>query len=169
MKITVEVDDFWMDSDSDSLDYELKKFVINESVRTIHEKFKEEFKSQIDEIIKERIRDLLTKKLETTISEIVGSEMVTNPEYSPYSSSNKDQPKEISLKDYAKWYFLNKTSNNHGSKFDALVRDQGKKLSEEMKGRYDLLFASQIVSKMNGQGLLKDDVAKLLLPEVKES
>jgi len=34
--------------------------------------------------------------------------------------------------------------------------------AKEAKDRYDLLFASQLVAKMNDSGLLRDDVARLL-------
>lgn len=36
-----------------------------------------------------------------------------------------------------------------------------------MKQRYDLLFASQIVAKLDEHGLLKEDIAELLLPTSK--
>lgn len=39
------------------------------------------------------------------------------------------------------------------------------KIGNELKDRYDLLFASQLVAKMNEVGLLKTDVANLLLPK----
>jgi hypothetical protein len=38
-------------------------------------------------------------------------------------------------------------------------------ISKELKERYDLLFASQIVSKLHENGMLKEDVAKLLLTQ----
>lgn len=39
------------------------------------------------------------------------------------------------------------------------------KISKELKDRYDMLFASQIVAKLHENGMLKEDVAKLLLKE----
>ena len=36
-----------------------------------------------------------------------------------------------------------------------------------MKQRYDLLFASQIVAKLDEHGLLNEDIAELLLPSNK--
>jgi hypothetical protein len=44
-----------------------------------------------------------------------------------------------------------------------MIETNTKLFSAEFKDRYDLLFASQLVSKMNAVGLLKDDVAKLLI------
>ena len=44
-----------------------------------------------------------------------------------------------------------------------LVTKRGKQFADDMKRRYDLLFASQIVSKMSDNGLVsKEDCEKLL-------
>lgn len=43
------------------------------------------------------------------------------------------------------------------------VKTAGDAIGKELKERYDLLFASQIVSKLHENGMLKEDVAKILL------
>ncbi|MDM1494966.1 hypothetical protein HX089_05330 [Myroides odoratimimus] len=56
---------------------------------------------------------------------------------------------------------------NTESRFQDFIRKHLEKcteqISKELKERYDLLFASQIVAKLNEQGMLKEDVAKILL------
>lgn len=44
-----------------------------------------------------------------------------------------------------------------------IAREYGDKMATDLKARYDLLFASQIVSKLNDNGMLREDVARLLL------
>lgn len=51
-----------------------------------------------------------------------------------------------------------------GKELEQFANDCAKDFGKEMKERYDLLFASQLVAKMSETGLLKEDVAKLLLP-----
>ena len=43
------------------------------------------------------------------------------------------------------------------------VKQFGQKMVNELQDRYDILFTSQIVASLNEKGLLRDDVAKLLL------
>jgi hypothetical protein len=50
---------------------------------------------------------------------------------------------------------------------DEIVGKLSKQFSAELKNRYDILFASQIVSKLNEQGMLKEDVARILLGDGK--
>lgn len=58
-------------------------------------------------------------------------------------------------------YALERNVDNTLSK---IAREQADKSASELKARYDLLFASQLVTKMNANGMLREDVARLLLP-----
>ena len=48
------------------------------------------------------------------------------------------------------------------AKITKIAQDLAVAQAKEAKDRYDLLFASQLVAKMNDSGLLRDDVARLL-------
>lgn len=50
-----------------------------------------------------------------------------------------------------------------------IAREQAEKTAKELKDRYDLLFASHLVTKMNENGMLREDVAKTLLEAPKKS
>jgi len=54
-------------------------------------------------------------------------------------------------------------ANNGWNSIGEHVSRVGKQLGDELKKRYDVAFANQIVVRIHEQGLLKDDVAKLLL------
>lgn len=58
-----------------------------------------------------------------------------------------------------------KCGQETGNSMEKLIKSLAKDFANEMKERYDLLFASQLVAKMSETGLLKEDVAKLLLPK----
>lgn len=58
------------------------------------------------------------------------------------------------------WDLLNKTDD----RLVRIAREQADKSHAELKARYDLLFASQLVTRMNESGMLREDVARLLLP-----
>jgi hypothetical protein len=72
---------------------------------------------------------------------------------------------EISIETYIK----NKFQNDSGwSSPNDRIEKLAKSFADEMKKRYDLLFATQIVSKMSTNGLLKDDVLKQLVQNITE-
>lgn len=56
-------------------------------------------------------------------------------------------------------YFV---KNGTDEKIAKIARESATTQAKEAKDRYDLLFASQLVAKMNDSGLLRDDVARLL-------
>ena len=66
----------------------------------------------------------------------------------------------MTLKEYILYQIQNNTGWNSPNEN---IKKLAQKFGEEMKNRYDLLFASQLVAKMNENGLLKEDVAKKLL------
>ena len=74
--------------------------------------------------------------------------------------SPKNSNEKMTLKEYILYQIQNNTGWNSPNEN---IKKLAQKFGEEMKNRYDLLFASQLVAKMNESGLLKEDVAKKLL------
>lgn len=132
MKFTVELDEFWMDEDSGTLDEKLKSYVIHDVIMQI--------KSGIREKIETEISSQIQKQLEQCMYEYIQKE----------------------VKDFISEGKIRKSSYNNTEK---VIKSLAKDFGKELKERYDLLFASQLVAKMSETGLLKEDVAKLLLPK----
>ena len=93
-----------------------------------------------------------------TIEEIIKTEKIT------VDKINGGGREDITLTDYIKRHF---TSRNNYRNADEVISKEAEKFSKQMKDRYDLLFASQLVAKMSNAGMLKDDVAKILLEQPK--
>ena len=154
MKITVELDEFWMDNDSDGLSEDLNKFVKNQVTFEIWKKIENKVKDEITN----QVSKIINSKLESKIEEMVKEMIVTQKMKSPSINVGTDGMCTIAEK--LKYDF------EYGSGWLSplsIMKDLGQKFSKEMKDRYDTLFASQIVLKMNEQGLLKDGVVDALL------
>ncbi len=154
MKITVELDDFWMDGE-ESLSEELKHYVSIQVKKEIWESIKELATKTVTDIVREDVEKTMLAEGKKIVSTIIETKKIKAP-----SSSIADDDGMCTLEDYIKYEFENKSGWN--SPFSK-IKDLAKKFGDEMKSRYDLMFASQIVSRMNENGLLKEDVAKRLI------
>lgn len=150
MKFTVEIEDFWLDEEQD-IAPALKKYIINDVVRQIEKSIE----AKIEDGIGKEVRSGIEKSLYRNIQKIVKRVISERKVKGKYSSDP-----EITIEDYIKREF----ENNSGY---CSPKEQIKKLADnfglELKQRYDLVFASQIVVALDKNGLLKKDVAKILL------
>lgn len=153
MKFTVELDEFWMDEDSGTLDEKLKGYIIHDVIMQIKSDIREKIETEISFQIKQQLEHCMYEYIQKEVKDFISEGKIRK------SSYNKE---EILIKDWIKERFTGDTGyNNPEQVIKSLAKDFGK----EMKERYDLLFASQMVAKMSENGLLKEDVAKLLLPK----
>lgn len=149
MKFTIELDDFWIEDEelSTALSDSIKTSVIYE----IQQSIKDQVESKITDEVKSKIQD----KMDEDISILIDAFIATGKIKSLHSSSEK-----VSVREYIEQKFNNDRGwSNPSKRLDELAA----KMSKEMRDRYDLMFASQIVNKLNSQGLLKDGVAETLL------
>jgi len=149
IEITVELEDAWVD-DEGNLNQEVEKIIKREVVREIYEKVQNSVNEQITKKVYEEVEANYKIKINEFISEFFKTGKV-----------KYGYDKElITLESYIKRTFENNQGwNSPSEQIEKLAQKHG----EELKKRYDLLFASQLVSKMHETGLLKDDVARLLL------
>jgi hypothetical protein len=146
MKFTVEVEEFWIEEDelAASLARQIKDEIVNQMKKTVDAKIDEQITLRVVKVIDEHIKATITAKLD----ELIETGVIM-----------KDG-KAIAIKDHVSQLFTNNTSwNSPTEKIKALADGFGK----ELKARYDALFANRIVAKLNEQGMLKDEVVKLLI------
>ena len=148
MKFTIEVEDFYLDGE-DSLEANLKDYIKRDVVSQIEKNIRTKVEDQIQREVHLEVEKTFVRKIRDAVTEIVGTEKI--------KGSNGV---EITLSDYIKNKFQNNTDWRSP---DDTIKALAKKFGDEMKARYDLLFASQIVQKLHENGLLKEDVAKKLL------
>lgn len=153
MKITVELDEFWMDEDDTTLDEKLKSYVIHDVIMQIKSGIREKIETEISYQVQQQLEDCMYEYIQKEVKDFISEGKIRK------SSYNKE---EILIKDWIKEKFTGDTNYNNT---ENLIKSLAKDFGKEMKERYDLLFASQLVAKMSETGLLKEDVAKLLLPK----
>jgi hypothetical protein len=148
MKFTIEVEGFWLEDDQ--LQPALTRHIISDVVSQIHKSMK----SKIDEHIAKEAHAQVEKSMYFHIN-------AATKELCESGTISKNG-KQVLLKDYIKSEF----ENNSGWRSpEEILKQLAKKFGDEMKQRYDLMFASQIVIKLKENGLLKEDAAKMLLSD----
>lgn len=150
MKIVVDLEDFWLDSETELIP-ELQNHVKNTVIREIGDSIKKQVDAFMDKAIKAEIE----KQLEMRVKLLMDAYLENNKVKGNYSSDP-----EMTVSEW-----INKKMSESRPSIHDTVKKQAELIGVDLKRRYDLLFASQIVAKINEQGLLKDDVARLLLPK----
>ena len=150
MKFIVEVDEFWLDEESD-LEPSLRGFVIKEVTAKINKQIEKKVDETITRQVKEQIQKQLLAKTNKLIDEFIEKGKMTTG----YSSDP-----DVSVGEYIRRVFNNK--NGWGNPKDQIEK-LAKQFGTELKNRYDLLFATQIVKSLDKEGLLKENIAKMIL------
>ncbi len=157
VNVTVDLADFYSEEDGasfssqikDSIAYQVKQEVLKDWKIQIMDEFSKSVKAEIEQQKESFITSVLTELI---------CESKVKPRY-----GNKDEL--ITIKEWMNDELERTTLS--GSSLKDFLRKQttatSNRISKELKDRYDLLFASQIVSKLNENGMLKEDVAKLIL------
>ena len=146
MKIQIDVSDFYLDEDY-NLENGLKKHIIYEAIRSISEKIKE----KVDSEIKQEVEKHILENLADEISKIVSNGKV----------KRKTDNIAVTISEYVQDSLLN--SNSSWQSFDKTIREVAKNFCDEMKKRYDLAFASNIVANLVNNKMIKDEVVKLAI------
>lgn len=150
IELKIDISEFYQNENS-GFDEAFKSGVIREAVNQVKKLLETKIDDQINRVVKEQVNKTYCAK----ISKLVSEQLKTRKLKGKYSNDG-----EITLEKWIEEEFTRSSGwNSPKDHLDKLA----KKFSDEMKNRYDLLFASQIVAKLEGQGLLKEDVAKLLL------
>ncbi|ASM66364.1 hypothetical protein [Bacteroides caccae] len=155
MKFTVEIDEFWLDEDSNGFEEELKNSIKIDVCQQIKKMMLTHIENEITNVVKQQVSDTLREQIQALVADVISTGMIRESSYSD---------KEISIENWIKSQF-NANCGYHNA--NAKITELAKKFGDEMKQRYDLLFASQIVAKLDEHGLMKEDIAELLLPTSK--
>lgn len=153
MKLKVDLDDFYLDEEDDLIPA-IKDFVVSKVTSIIWSKIENIVNQKVLELCNENIQNIIDNKIEGYLNELLDKEIVKKDRW----SSNL-----ITLKEYVSITFNKDFDQNYRSRLEKFVEGKTKDICEDIKKRYDLLFASQLISKMNDQNMLKEDIAKLIL------
>ena len=152
MKFTIEIEEFWLEEDSNSIQDELKSSITDEVTRRI----REEIKDKIDSEIKDKVGDFMNARM----SVIINDQLASCIENGTIKDKRRSGSEEIKITDYVKDKFLDSSGwGNPDKHIDKIAKEFG----VELKLQYNNAFANKIVQNMKEQGLLKDEVVQILL------
>jgi hypothetical protein len=150
MKFTVEVDDFYLEEGD--LESELKRHIITSCVHKITTDLKQKIEDGVIKEVKAQVEQTLYRKIGTLVSECIANDKIK----ARYSG----EP-EMTLQEWVKEQFTETARSK--APMDDVIKKLANAFGEEMKKRYDLLFASQLVAKMKDSGFIKEEALQLLL------
>lgn len=151
MKFIIEVSDFYLDEEQD-LESALKKHLIYEITKQINDAIKQKVEDGVTKEVKAQVEQSLYRKIAKLTEDVIASDKVKGR----YSNSP-----ELTLTEYIKELFVQTARDK--APVDATIQKLANAFGEELKKRYDLLFASQLVAKMKESGFIKEEVIALLL------
>lgn len=142
MKFTVEIEEFYLDEEQD-----LAPSLVKQVTDAVTDQIWGKIKAKVDEAVRvsveAKINNELAQKINLRVGELINSEKII-----------KDK-QEISIIDYIKQQF--DRSSNWGSPYEQITKI-AKQYGDEMKKRYDFLYANQIVQQMHVIGIIKEDI-----------
>lgn len=167
MKFKIEIDlneiinelfeDFNPEYDTIDLDIksEVKKDIIFQTKREVLKEVKEPLKLEMQNRVKILVTDAFKDEVNNSVKEFVKNGKIKGR----YSNDPDLSVQEWIAKEFQDTSRYNTLSD--------LVKKKSEKLAKEIRDRYDHLFASQLITKMNEQGLLKDGVFNALMQDNK--
>lgn len=145
MIIKIDVEDFYLDEDS--IEEGLKKHIIYEAIKSITEKIKVKIETEIRQVVEKHILDNLSLEIAKAVKD----------------GKIKRKPDSIAvpISEYVQDSLLN--SGTPWQSFDKTIKEVSKNFCDEMRKRYDLAFASNIVANLIDNKMIKEDAVKMLL------
>lgn len=157
INVTVDLGDFFSEDDDASFSDQVKQDLSNRINRTVWESLNKEMVSAFENQVKRKIELDKDLKIAEKINDLFINQKVKKSQW--------DESEMVSLSEFIELELTKNflPSRDFDQEVERLVKDKANKLVKELKDRYDLLFASQIVAKLNENGMLADDVGKMLL------
>lgn len=150
MKFVIEVDDFYLEEGD--LEGALKSHIITSCVHKITTDLKQKIEDGVTKEVKAQVEQTLYRKIASFVTDSIANDKIKG-----YYSNDP----EVTLQEWVKKRFIETAREK--APIDDTVKKLAAAFGEEMKKRYDLLFASQLVAKMKDSGFLKDEAVQLLL------
>lgn len=150
MKFIIEVEDFYMEEGD--LESELKRHIITSVVHKITTDLKQKIEDGVIKEVKAQVEQTLYRKIGAFVTDCIANDKIKGR----YSNDP-----EVTLHEWVKDQFTEKAREK--APVDDTIRKLANAFGEELKKRYDLLFASQLVAKMKDSGFIKEEAVQLLL------
>lgn len=151
MTITINVDEFWLDEESD-FEESLKKYIVEQATYKVFGKIKNELLEKIHIKVEEEVYEKVEEFMRDFIKQ----------------NANKLEMKvgygqTVPLEEGVRSILSNRAENYAMSSITKLVEAYAKSFVDDLRKRYDLLFASQVITKLNENKMLKEGVFESLM------
>lgn len=156
MKIVVELEEFWTDGEGESLAEDLKRSVTRQVLSEIQKSIKEKVDAEITRTVKSYVEQTMYREINTAAKQIIAEGKIK----SRYNSNEM-----VTIEEYVRQWLAK--DSRWDAAYDTIEKIAGK-LASDMKTRYDVQFANQIVLKLNENKMLAPNVAQILLSEPKD-
>ncbi len=172
INVTVDLEDFYNEDDSS-----FNEQILDDIQRRVEHEVWGMFTNTALTEFKTKITKDMEGSKDEEVSRIVNKVFTEKKIKVKEPSKGNPEPETVTLYEYiedtiTKGYFhpdrnadylLRDKLHEFQVKFEEALSKTSKGIADELINRYDLLFASQIVNNLSKAGMLKDDVAKLLI------
>lgn len=149
--ITINMDDFWMDADSD-FEESFKRYIVDQATYNVFENVK---KNLLKDIYPE-VEKNVNKKVEEFMHDFIEQNADKLEMKVGYGQT-------VPLEKGVRSILSNKAENYAMTSITKLVEAYAKSFVDDLRKRYDLLFASQVITKLNENKMLKEGVFESLM------
>lgn len=160
LKVEIDLSDLYFETQDGDCEINFTEIVKNEIIYRVKAATYKSFEEKTLPLFQNELRTKIDEYANNKILAYIDSLFVKPEIKKSYYDSNKVSAKEY-IEEFFEKYHANESIFHR--KVSEMVDLKAKNLSDELKNRYDQLFASQIVGKLNEKGFLKEDIAKLLL------
>ncbi len=147
MKIVVDLEDFYQDED-ESLRDSLSRHVTSRVVNEIWERIKSKVDSQITAIVVDKVKNDVDSIIQDRMNELLSAGEIIRHNTT------------VKISDHVASIFMENSGWNSPHEF---IKSRAKEIGAELKSRYDVAFATAIVMNLNQNGMLKEEISKMLL------
>lgn len=132
----------------------LKNYIISDIERAVTSFFYQKLEKDLKETMSNKVKNMVEEKVENSLNEKVSKFLEEGTVKKDYSNE------QVPVEEWIKSCFEDRRNFRE---LKTAVENKSDLYVKEIKDRYDMLFATQIVQKMNEQGLLKEGIYKSLI------
>ncbi len=127
-----------------------------DAVRQVLDLWRKSAATEFEKQVKDAVESMKDGFFAATMQSLLSDFKIKKSGYGNEMVSLRDYTNEVLAKEF--------DARKIDEKVSAAIRALANEMATSMKDRYDMLFASQLVAKMNEINMLREDVAKALLP-----
>lgn len=155
INVTVDLSDFYSE-DETSFSQQIKDYIAYSVKTQVLADWKVKISDEFNKAVTEQVELHKKELISNTFAELAINAKVKKR----YASTDMISISEWIVEEFERTTLNDSYLRDHLNK---TVKASSDKISTELKNRYDMLFASHIVAKLNENGMLKEDVAKMLI------